>query len=183
MEKRVLVLTGAPGVGKTMILAKTVSALRGKGIFVGGMFTREVREDNVRVGFEVVDVAAAKVGWLASVHQREGPQVGKYRVNLLDLEAIGVLAIKAAVAAADVVVIDELGPMELFSGEFKAATQMALESVKPIVAVIHFETRDQLGIDAKSRGDAEVFVVTEQNRNSLPEVLVAKILRLLGGVT
>ncbi len=104
-------------------------------------------------------------------------------MNLLDLEAIGVQAIEAAVAAADVVVIDEIGPMELFSEKFKAATQKALESVKPIVAVIHFKMCNQLGIDAKSRGDAEVFVVTEQNRNSLPEVLVAKILRLLGGVT
>ncbi len=178
-----LVLTGAPGVGKTTVIAKTVSALRGKGVFVGGTFTREVRKDNVRVGFEVVDVAAARVGWLASVNQLEGPQVGKYRVNLSELEAIGVQAIEAAIAAADVVVIDEIGPMELFSEKFKVAAQKALESVKPIVAIVHLKTRDQLGIDAKSRGDAEVYMVTEQNRNTLPEVLVPKILRLLGGAT
>jgi len=44
------------------------------------------------VGFEIVDVSAAKVGCLASVNQKEGPQVGKYRVNLIDLDSIGAQA-------------------------------------------------------------------------------------------
>jgi nucleoside-triphosphatase len=67
LEKRVSVLTGNPGVGKTTVLARTVSVLRVRGVSVGGMFSREVREGGVRVGFELVDVAAAKVGRLAQL--------------------------------------------------------------------------------------------------------------------
>ena len=59
---RILVLTGAPGVGKTTVLTKTVDALKAKGVSVGGMISREVRENNVRVGFEILDLTSGKHG-------------------------------------------------------------------------------------------------------------------------
>ncbi|MCW4017317.1 MAG: NTPase [Candidatus Bathyarchaeota archaeon] len=178
MEKRVLILTGIPGVGKTTVLAKTVSSLRGRGVSVGGMFSREVREDGIRVGFEVVDVARAKVGWLAHVDQH-GPQVGKYHVNLGDLEAVGVQAINDATENRDVVVIDEIGPMELFSEKFKQAAQKALGSGKLVIAVVHWKAQDKLVVEAKSRPDAEVFTVTPQNWDGLQEELVEKAVEFL----
>jgi len=49
---RVLLVTGPPGVGKTAVLTKTVKMLRQRGFNVGGMLSREVRENGVRVGFE-----------------------------------------------------------------------------------------------------------------------------------
>ena len=69
LQKRVLLLTGSPGVGKTTVLIKTVDALKAKGVSVGGMISREAREGNVRVGFEIVDLTNGKHGWLAHVNQ------------------------------------------------------------------------------------------------------------------
>ena len=63
-QKRVLILTGTPGVGKTTVLTKTVEMLRKQGYNVGGMLSHEVREGGVRVGFEIQDLASDKrVGW------------------------------------------------------------------------------------------------------------------------
>ena len=93
---RVLILTGAPGVGKTTLLTKIVDALKAKGVSVGGMISREVREGNVRVGFEILDLANGRHGWLAHVNGQSGPQVGKYHVNLDDLDNIGAAAITQA---------------------------------------------------------------------------------------
>jgi nucleoside-triphosphatase len=179
LEKRVLVLTGSPGVGKTTVLARTVSALRGQGVCVGGMFSREVREGNSRVGFEIVDVANAKVGWLAHVNQQGGPQVGKYHVNLGDLESVGVQAINTAIELNNVVVIDEIGPMELFSGKFKETAKKALESRKLVIAVVHQKAQNKLVADAKSRADAQVFTVTTQNRKTLHKAVVEKAIAFL----
>ena len=165
--------------GKTTVLARTVSALRGQGVSVGGMFSREVREDSSRVGFEIVDVTSAKVGWLAHVNQQGGPQVGKYHVNLADLDSIGVQAINTAIERNDVVVIDEIGPMELFSGKFKETTQKALESSKLVIAVVHQKAQDKLVTDAKSRTDTQVFAVTTQNRETLHESVVEKAVAFL----
>jgi nucleoside-triphosphatase len=174
-----MILTGNPGVGKTTVLARTVSALRGRGVSVGGMFSREVREGAARVGFEIVDIAAAKVGCLASVDQKEGPQMGKYRVNLKDLETIGAQAINTAVERSDIVAIDEIGPMELFSSKFKEAAKKALESKKLVIAVVHWKAQDKLVVNAKTRADAEVFTVTTQNRETLHETLVEKAVGFL----
>ena len=165
--------------GKSTVLARTVSVLRGRAVSIGGMFSREVREGNARLGFEIVDVASAKVGWLAHVNQQGGPQVGKYHVNLGDLESVGVQAINTAVEHSDVVVIDEIGPMELFSQKFKEIAQKALESSKLVIAVVHWRAQDKLVVDAKSRADAEVFTVTTQNRETLHEAVVEKAIAFL----
>jgi nucleoside-triphosphatase len=87
LRKRVLLLTGNPGVGKTTVLIKTVSALKTEGYSVGGMISREDREGETRVGFEILDLNSSRRGWLAHVSQKSGPQVGKYRVNIEELTA------------------------------------------------------------------------------------------------
>jgi len=55
-------VTGQPGIGKTTIVIKVVDMLRMKGFKVGGMMTREVREEGRRVGFEVMDIASGRTG-------------------------------------------------------------------------------------------------------------------------
>jgi nucleoside-triphosphatase len=97
LQKRVLLLTGNPGVGKTTVLMKTVSALKEKGYCVGGMLSREAREGGMRVGFEILDLSSGRRGWLAHVKHKAGPQVGKYRVNIKDLDSIGAQAVTYAV--------------------------------------------------------------------------------------
>jgi nucleoside-triphosphatase len=179
MVKRVLLLTGAPGIGKTTVLIKAVDALKAKGISVGGMISREVREGNVRVGFEILDLTNGKRGWLAHVNQKSGPQVGKYRVNLEDLENIGAQAIMDALEKCDAVAIDEIGPMELYSQKFKQAVKRALESRMLVLAVLHAKAKDSLITQAKQREDAEIFTVTLANRDNLPLQLVRKVVDTL----
>jgi nucleoside-triphosphatase len=172
---RILILTGAPGVGKTTVLTKTVDALKAKGISVGGMISREVREGNVRVGFEILDLTNGKHGWLAHVNGL-GPQIGKYHVNLDDIDNIGTTAITQALEKCGAIAIDEIGPMELFSQKFKQAVVKALESKKLVLAVVHGKAKDPLVNQIKRRVDAEIFNVTFSNRENLLEQLTKKAL-------
>jgi nucleoside-triphosphatase len=176
---RVLILTGAPGVGKTTVLAKTVEALKTKGVRVGGMVTREVREGNVRVGFEILDLTNNKHGWLAHVNGQSGPQIGKYHVNLNDLDNVGVAAIAQATEKCDVIAIDEIGPMELFSQKFKQAVTQALESKKLILTVVHGKAKDQIVTQIKRRVDAEIFNVTFSNRENLTDKLAKHVFNMI----
>lgn len=169
--QRVLLLTGAPGVGKTTVLVKTVDALKAEGISVGGMISREAREGNARVGFEIMDLHGGKHGWLAHVNQQSGPRVGKYYVNIQDLENIGAKAITDASEKCDVIAIDEIGPMELYSQKFKQAVVLALGSKKLVLALVHRKAKDLLITEAKAREDAKIFTVTASNRNGLPQLL------------
>ena len=180
LKKRVLLLTGSPGVGKTTVLLRVVESLKAKGYSVGGMVSREVRSDGVRVGFEVLDLSSDRRGWLAHVNQPSGPQVGKYRVNLEDLNGIGAHAIVKAVEGFDVVAIDEIGPMELFSEKFKEAVKRAVECGKVVVGVVHWKARDRLIEEVKKREDTEIILVTSENRNKLHQTITEKAIESLG---
>jgi nucleoside-triphosphatase len=175
-EKRIILITGAPGSGKTTVLSKTVEALKGHRVSIGGMISREAKDSCAREGFEVIDLNSGKHGWLAHVHQKTGPQVGKYRVNLSDLERIGVKAVTEATQKYDVIVIDEIGPMELSSPKFKQAVKAALDSSKVVLAVVHAKAKDPLISEAKGLAGAELFTVTVDNRDGLPQMLASRVL-------
>ncbi len=177
--KRIFVLTGAPGTGKTTVLQKVVDALRAKGVTVGGMVSREARKHNVRVGFEILDLTSGRQGWLSHINQNAGPQVGKYRVNLQDLDNIGVQAVTEAVQKCQIVVIDEIGPMELYSENFKQAVNLAFESGKPVLVIVHAKATDPLISLVKQREDAEIFTVTGATRDNLVEQVTKIILETL----
>jgi nucleoside-triphosphatase len=176
---KILILTGAPGVGKTTLLTKTVEELKRKGVRVGGMITHEVREDNVRVGFEILDLTSNKHGCLAHVNGQGGPQVGKYYVNLNDLDNVGAAAITQAIEKCAVIAIDEIGPMELFSPKFKQAVALALDSKKLMLTVVHGKAKDPLVTQIKRRVDAELFNVTFSNRENLTEQLTRKVFEMI----
>lgn len=174
MKRRLLLLTGIPGIGKTTVLLKVVEALKARGYNVGGMVSREVRSCGTRVGFEILDLSSGRRGWLAHVNQKIGPQVGKYRVNLEDLNAVGAEAILRAAEECDVVAIDEIGPMELFSEKFRMAVEKAVESGKLVIGVVHWKAKHKLIDDLKAREDAEVYAIAYENRNKIHEIIVEK---------
>lgn len=177
--KRVWFITGRPGIGKTSVLLKAVEGLRAEGFKVGGMISREVRLSGSRIGFEILDIASGRKGWLAHVRQPVGPKIGKYRVNLDDLNSVGVRAILDALENADVIAVDEIGPMELYSKEFVDAVERALESAKPLIGTVHFRVRHPLVNHLKNREDSEILEVTLQNRARLHKLIIGNLLLTL----
>jgi nucleoside-triphosphatase len=174
LNKRVWLLTGNPGVGKTTIMLKVVEGLRATGYSVGGMISREVRSYGIRVGFEVLDLGDGRHGWLAHMNQPGGPRIGKYSVNVNDLDNVGAEAIVKAVEGSDVICVDEIGPMELFSEKFREAVRRAVESEKLVMGIVHWRARDRLIDEVKARGDAEIIVVSIENRGKLHEFVLEK---------
>ena len=173
--KPLILVTGKPGIGKTSILRRAVKELKNRKYEVGGMVCREVREAGVRVGFEIMDLSSGQRGWLAHVNQPTGPRIGKYHVNLIDLDVIGVGAILAALKNADILAVDEIGPMELLSIAFSNALVKAVESSKPILGTIHYGLRNSLVSNIKKREDTVILKVTYQNRENLHNLIVNKI--------
>lgn len=179
MKTCLFFLTGSPGIGKTTLLLKVAETLKTRGYSVGGMISREVRSCGTRVGFEILDLSSDKHGWLAHVNQPTGPTVGKYHVNLKDLDGVGVEAILNAIKSSNVIAIDEIGPMELLSEKFREAVKFAVNSQKLVIGVIHWKARDRLIEEIKSRKDAGIFTVTFENRGKLHNLLLGKALAFL----
>jgi nucleoside-triphosphatase len=105
--------------------------------------------------------------------------VGRYHVNLEDLDVVGAASIVNAVENSNVVVIDEIGPMELFSAAFQDAVRRAVESVKLVVGVVHWRARSRLIDEVRERSDAVLYEVAFGNRETLHRVVVEKAIEFL----
>ncbi len=173
--KRIVLVTGPSGIGKTSILRRTVKEFKNRNYKVGGIFCREVREGGIRIGFEIKDISTGQRGWLAHVNQPTGPTIGKYHVNLIDLDVISTGAILDAIRNADIIAVDEIGPMELFSPAFRNALIRAVKSTKPLVGTIHFRLNNSLVNSIRAREDTELIEVTYDTRENLHKLIVDKI--------
>ncbi|MEM2050257.1 MAG: NTPase [Thermoproteota archaeon] len=172
-----ILVTGRPGIGKTTLVSKLAQMLRERGVSVGGMITYETREKGVRTGFLVEDLKTGLKGLMASVNYGSGPRVGKYVVSVAEIERVGVKAIMDAVACDEVVIIDEIGPMELYSESFRKAVSQAFSSTKSVVATIHHRaSQNSFCRSILSSSGVSTFTVTLENRNQLPKTILDKLL-------
>lgn len=171
-------ITGRPGSGKTSIVEQVISILRGRGFRVGGLYCPEIREGGVRLGFKIIDLMTGEERILAHIRQPTGPQVSKYRVNVANVDEMSEKAIGRALREADFIVIDEIAPMETHSEGFKRAVLSALESQKPLLAVIHQRATTGFIGGIKGRSDVRIFEVGPSMRKNLPYQLAEA---LMGG--
>ena len=172
-------LTGPPGIGKTTVIRGIERELRTHGIKVGGIISTEIRDSRGRLGFQLEDISTHKIGTLAHVSERQdgAPTVGKYHVNLFDIERVGTTAIRGAVDNADVVIIDEIGPMELTSKEFILAVKFALDSQKSLIATLHRKSTHPLVNAIRSNPNCQTLEVNMQNRDKIPSEIAASLMR------
>lgn len=165
-------VTGMPGVGKTTLVLKIAEELKSRGFRVGGMITQEVRERGKRVGFKIKALDTNEEGILAWVGEGY-PRVGRYVVNIDDLNKTGVSAIRRALQNADVIIIDEIGAMEFKSREFVKVVEEALNSEKPLLATLHRRWVDKF----KDRG--KLHVLTVENREKIRDEILHELLKIL----
>jgi len=169
MKVRKCFITGKPGVGKTTLLIRLAEQIPCQ---KGGFWTEEIREHGIRTGFRI-QTFDGKRGILADLSPGE-PRVGKYRVRVEELEKIGVECLVNALQYADLILLDEIGKMELKSPRFRALLHPLFYSPKPLVATLS-EGLASLRQQVESLNDARVFTITHKNRDAR----VKEILSLL----
>src|SRR5918992_4535170 len=135
METIRILLEGRPGSGKTTVARRLVERLRAAGVPTTGFTTEEIREGKRRVGFRV-DAVGGPRGTLAHVTFPGPPRVGKYGVDLEAFERIVLPALEPS-KSKGVVIVDELGKMELASARFREAVEGLFDGESAVVATVH----------------------------------------------
>lgn len=181
MTKKIKIgITGLPGAGKTHALRRVVEMLEGEGIKVGGMITDAIVEKGKKVGFMVQDLLSKKEGVLAHLNMKSEIRFMDYGVDIDVLDSIGVNAIESSILNADVIVIDEVGKLEVESPNFVKAVKDALEADKPLLLTLHKKSRNPLLQDIRRRDDVRILEVTPINKNILPYKIIPLIKEEIG---
>lgn len=180
---RSILMTGRPGVGKSTLVEQVLQVLPAS-IRVAGMLSGELREDGRRQGFTVRAIGGAS-GILASPNLPGEPRFGsklpdgnrRLGLSLRHLEE-DVCPKVAGSLPADLVALDEIGPMQVSSSTFRALVHQILDSEVPLLASIALEPHawlDQLKHDNR----LSLLELTPRNRDVVREMLSAYVLREL----
>jgi len=113
LERQVVIVTGTIGEGKTAWLAKLSGLLREKGVRVGGILALRIVEDGVTTGYDISDIGSGKRTPFLRHTGSETMGVDRFTMN-----DAGFIAGRNALDPAnnkgnDVVIVDEVGPLEL----------------------------------------------------------------------
>jgi nucleoside-triphosphatase len=160
--KSVCLISGPPGSGKTSIIKQMITT---PGIKAGGFFTEEIRTGVIREGFRLVTIDGDEA-LLAHMGIRSPNRIGKYGVDLSVMDNLAVNTLIKAAAANDIIVIDEIGKMELLSRVFKSTVLAIIESGKRVLGTIMLKS-DPWADMIKQKAQVELFMLSRYNRTEV----------------
>lgn len=169
--KSAYLVCGERGSGKTTLVRQVVSTMRMK---ASGFYTEDMREHGVREAFRIVTLDGATALLAATGHP--GPvHVSKYGVDVQELERVGVPALRAAMDHGHVLVIDEIGRMQLFSRPFRQTIYAAVREGHPIIGTI-MSGRNPYADRIRRHPNVEVLSLTPDNRQEILRLLRRKFI-------
>lgn len=163
-------LTGPPRCGKTTIIKEIIDRL---GESARGFYTQEMRAKGQRVGFSLRTLSGLE-GILSHIDVKSKYRVGKYGVDLDALDKIGSKEIEQALAQNKIIIIDEIGKMELFSSRFKDLVLKALDSENPVVGTIML-VKHPFADQIKRRKDVKIVDTSKRSKTEMVDDILKEL--------
>ena len=160
-------ITGKPGVGKTTLVRKIIERMRS--VSTVGFYTAEIRSTGSRLGFELKGTNG-ECRILAHVDIDSSYRVGRYGVDIDGFEVF-LNTLDLLDPDVELIVIDEIGKMELFSNRFQRLVRNVLSSDKQVLATIQLKGNEFIR-EIKKWPDMHLFEVTHGNRDRLLEAII-----------
>ncbi len=158
---RVLVVTGPPGSGKTPLAASVAEELIARGVPVAGFCQPAILEDGEKVGFSLRDLVSGETAELA---RRVAPGAGAFGTSFRFADEGFELARRALseIPSSAVLILDELGPVELRGSGHWPAVARALEGtdLAGLVVVVRRTLVPAL-VEALDAADVVIFDLEE----------------------
>ena len=186
-------LTGQPSIGKTTIIQAILKRFNGTShhVRISGFYTEECRKKGgERVGFDIVywdstDSCFKRevLSRLSNSIKKGDPQVGKYIVDTKNVETFCVssMANGGTSSGNELVIVDEVGKMEMLCPSFVPAVNELLDSkagndqrkriILGTIPTPRYGRVIKAVEDIRDREDVIVLYVNKNNRDDLRETL------------
>jgi nucleoside-triphosphatase THEP1 len=171
MRTMLALVTGEIGCGKTTACRRALDLLRARGVAPSGILSPpRLDATGDKIGIDVLDVATGEQRRLAGIVSSGGKTIGKYSFHE-DALAWAIARLQAAVAAGpDLLVVDEIGPLELVRRGGFVATLRPLADPNCVPQGVVVVRREYVDVLDRLLGRADVcrFWVDEARRDGLP---------------
>jgi nucleoside-triphosphatase THEP1 len=147
-------VTGNPRSGKSTLIQRLLDEISDKK--VSGFVTPEIKINDVRQGFKIIDLVSKEEEILASINITHGPSVSRYKVNVEGIDSIMDKFLENY-ESSEYVIIDEIGMMEFYSKKFRETVRMVLSSDKKVVATLS----KKFVKEYKNKG--QIYILTREN--------------------
>lgn len=175
---RIGLLTGPVGVGKTTVAQRVVDLARRRGLACAGLLAPAMVDDcGQKVGIWGVDVRSSERRILARTDlDLEGPAIGPYSFEAAAL-AWAVTVIDDAMGACDLLVMDEIGKLELWHGIGLAPILPRLASGQASRSLVLVRTALLPELRARLEpAEQIVFEISEENREGMPPRILPSLI-------
>ncbi len=168
MKKNILI-TGKPKSGKSTLLRKLIIPIHNK----VGLIANEILGEQGRVGFEIETHIGDKAP-LARVELETPHKVSKYFVDVDSLEFL--IPKVSNFKDDDLLYLDEIGQMQLFSEKFKELVTKYLNASNTCIATISHVYEDDFTKSLKGRDDIILVEISAENREE-KEIFISQLLK------
>jgi len=112
--QKIFIITGKMDVGKTTFVKKVIENLKSKNIKVGGIYTQKVKENNERIGYDLVAVQTNKSEIFLRIEENENLEKIRIFSIFPKALALGIESLKPENNKENqLIIIDEIGKLEL----------------------------------------------------------------------
>lgn len=178
-HKPVILLTGQPGIGKTTAVRKVIGLIEE---YSGGFYTREVLSNDRRIGFEIITLEGNTACLATKNLQKLFPNeilFGSYKINLDTINLVAVPSLIYAIKNKKVVIVDEIGPMEIFSGTFCETILDILKINNTLVFGTIVQHSNPFADIVKTHPRVTLKTITLENRDKLALEVYSELNRYL----
>ncbi len=113
LSRKIFIVTGSVGEGKTTRIQEIVEALKTQNISIGGILSPRIMENGTTIGYDILDIATnERAAFLRIADGEKLPRIGSYSILSEGIKT-GCKALRHSHNNKQLVVIDEVGKLEL----------------------------------------------------------------------
>ena len=164
MNSKIWGVTGRTGTGKTKVINTLYYRLSSENISMGGILTRDIRKYGKRTGIEIMNISTGITFELADIDRKIGPRLQKFRINKDNIDNLIIDELYQSSTKAELLIIDMIGPMELFSNRFCDLLQSLLNEDKKILCAIQTKFDHPIIKEIKKSANLELHDLNDKHK-------------------